>query len=78
MRNLMAFVALSSFAAASTAQQVPAPAPVSAPEPVKMVKKKVCERVDNEETTGSRLGSAPKVCKIITVPASEVKEERGR
>ena len=33
------------------------------------VKKVVCQRVDDEETTGSRLGSAPKVCKTILVPA---------
>jgi hypothetical protein len=34
-----------------------------------MVKKIICERVDVEETTGSRLGSAPKVCKTVEVPA---------
>lgn len=34
-----------------------------------MVSKKVCERVDNEETTGSRVGDAPKICKIVQVPA---------
>jgi hypothetical protein len=33
------------------------------------VKKVVCRRVIEEETTGSRLGSAPKVCKTIEVPA---------
>jgi hypothetical protein len=32
------------------------------------VKKVVCERVDVEETTGSRLGSAPKRCKTVEVP----------
>jgi len=46
-------------------------APAAQQEPVakpQMVKKVVCTRVDNEETTGSRLGSAPKVCKTVEVP----------
>lgn len=34
-----------------------------------MIKKTVCERVVIEETTGSRLGSAPKKCRTIEVPA---------
>ena len=34
------------------------------------VKKVVCQRVDVEETTGSRLGSAPKVCKTVEVPVA--------
>lgn len=33
------------------------------------VKKTVCRRVVEEETTGSRVGPAPKVCKTIEVPA---------
>lgn len=41
--------------------------PVQTPKP-QTVKKTVCQRVDDEETTGSRLGSAPKVCKTIEVP----------
>lgn len=41
-----------------------------------MEKKKVCERVDVEETTGSRLGAAPKKCRIIEVPVKESAGER--
>lgn len=80
MRKMLAFVAISSLAAAVGAQQSPPPPPgTDQPAQPKMIKKKVCERVDNEETTGSRLGSAPKVCKIVLVPApAETKEERGR
>jgi hypothetical protein len=33
------------------------------------VKKLVCQRVVIEETTGSRLGTAPKRCRMIDVPA---------
>ena len=47
----------------SPAAQAPA-----APKPA-TIKKVVCQRVDVEETTGSRLGSAPKVCRTIEVPA---------
>ena len=48
--------------ASATAQPAPAAA---AP----MVKKIVCQRVVVEETTGSRLGTAPKRCRTIDVPA---------
>src|SRR5436305_328321 len=37
------------------------------------VKKVVCQRVDVEETTGSRLGSAPKVCKTVDVAQTGVR-----
>lgn len=40
----------------------------AAPKP-QMIKKTVCRRVDDEENTGSRLGAAPKICKVIEVPA---------
>jgi len=41
------------------------------------VKKVVCERVDAEETTGSRLGSAPKRCKTVEVPVKNGESSRG-
>jgi hypothetical protein len=52
----------------AAAQTAPAtdPAPAAKPQTVKKV---VCQRADDEETTGSRLGSAPKICKAIEVPA---------
>jgi hypothetical protein len=51
------------------AQTAPAqPAPAAKPQTVKKV---VCQRIDDEETTGSRLGSAPKVCKTVEVPAPQ-------
>lgn len=56
------------------------PAPQAQPSPPakpKMVTKTICRRVDNEETTGSRLGSAPKVCTTVEVPARPDKGERG-
>lgn len=60
-------VATSVPAAAQTASQADQP---QAAKP-QTVKKKVCTRVDNEETTGSRLGSAPMVCKMVEVPAPQ-------
>lgn len=59
--------AMSVPAAAQTAPQPPASQPQAAKP--QTVKKVVCERVDVEETTGSRLGSAPKKCKTVEVPA---------
>ena len=68
---LVVFGAISAPAVAQNAPQMPAapPAPEAAPAKPKMVKKTVCHRVVIEETTGSRLGSAPKVCKTVEVPA---------
>ncbi|MEO7634346.1 MAG: hypothetical protein ABIS38_01715 [Sphingomicrobium sp.] len=71
-----ALIALTIFGAASgpaLAQTAPqAPAQEAAPAKPQMVKKTVCRRVVEEETTGSRLGSAPKVCKTVEVPAGSV------
>lgn len=64
-------------APAPTAAPVVAPIVAPAPKPQTM-KKVVCQRVDNEETTGSRLGSAPKVCKTVEVPVPASKGERGQ
>ena len=68
---LAVFSVMSSSAVAQTAPPVqPAPpAPEAAPAKPKMVKKTVCTRVVEEETTGSRLGTAPKRCKTVEVPA---------
>lgn len=71
-------------ASVPTLAQAPAPAATSAPgssatseAKPKMVKKTICRRVDVEETTGSRLGSAPKVCTTVEVPARPGQGERG-
>jgi hypothetical protein len=73
MRNCLALLAMIAVPAApAMAQTAPPPqqeAPASAKQ--KMVKKKVCERVNIEEETGSRLRAAPKVCKIVEVPAKD-------
>ena len=75
MRVCVSLLAAAGLAFPALAQQpapAPAPATTTAPAPAKpvMVKKVVCERVDVEETTGSRLGSAPKKCRTIEVPAN--------
>ena len=37
----------------------------------KTVTKVVCKRIEETQTTGSRLGSAQKVCKKVDVPVTE-------
>lgn len=81
-----AFVFLAAMSGPTLAQ-TPAPTTTSpsdgraveAPKP-QMIKKTVCRRVDVEQDTGSRIGSAPRVCKVIEVPApaaGSTKPERG-
>lgn len=59
--------------APGSATSAPAPAPKA-----KTVTRVICERVDVEQDTGSRLGSAPKKCRKVEVPAPETKAERGQ
>jgi hypothetical protein len=68
-KSLIALAIAGAMSAPALAQTAPAqqPAPVAKPQTVKKV---VCQRVDVEETTGSRLGSAPKVCKTVEVPVT--------
>lgn len=71
MRKLVGMAALLAMSAGPASGQLPAPAPAPQAAPAakpQTVKKTVCTRVDEEETTGSRLGSAPKKCKTIEVP----------
>ena len=66
-------------AQAPAATATPGSSEIAAPKP-QMIKKTVCRRVDDEENTGSRLGAAPKICKVIEVPApagGAPKPERG-
>ncbi|MGH6658792.1 MAG: hypothetical protein ACREBM_03955 [Sphingomicrobium sp.] len=77
MRLSVIVLALAGAASGSAlAQTPPQPAPTvhpGHPDPQaakpQTVKKTVCRRVIEEETTGSRVGPAPKVCKTIEVPA---------
>jgi len=68
MRKSLSALAILMLAASPVhAQTVP-----SGPEPAakaKTVKKTVCQRIEVEGETGSRLGSATRVCKTIEVPA---------
>jgi len=65
MRKFFAALAVVGILAApATARTTPQPAPS---EKAKTVTKVVCERANVEETTGSRLGSAPKVCQKVQV-----------
>lgn len=84
-KSLVALAVLGLFSSPATAQtapQPPAPAanvPPAAPAPAaNTVKKVVCHRVVIEETTGSRLGTAPKRCRTIEVPAGGNRSSGGR
>jgi hypothetical protein len=67
-KPLVALAIFSAMSVPAAAQTAPPANPAQSAKP-QTVKKVVCQRVDEEETTGSRLGSAPKVCKTIEVPA---------
>lgn len=75
MQKLLLMVAacgLSAPALAQTTPQQPAPAQANGTQTAqpKMVRKQVCEKVAVERSTGSRLNSTTRVCKIIEVPAT--------
>ena len=67
-KSLVALAIFSAMSVPATAQTAPPAGPTQSAKP-QTVKKVVCQRVDVEETTGSRLGSAPKTCKTVEVPA---------
>lgn len=69
MRKFLPLFAIFAVVAAPAAAQQSAAPQQPAAEKQKTVTKVVCERVRNEEVTGSRLGAAPKVCKKVQVPA---------
>jgi hypothetical protein len=65
-KSLVVLAIFGTMSVPATAQTAPsAPAQPAKPQTVKKV---VCHRVDVEQDTGSRLGSAPKVCKTVEVP----------
>lgn len=75
MHKLLLMVAacgLSVPALAQTTPQQPAPGQETAAQTAqpKMVQKQVCEKVAVERSTGSRLNSTTRICKIVEVPAS--------
>jgi hypothetical protein len=75
MQKLLLMVAAVGLSAApATAQTTPQQAPTNqtttpAPQP-KTVKKQVCERVEVERSTGSRLSSTTRICKMVEVPVT--------
>jgi hypothetical protein len=77
---LLTLAAFGMTAVPAFAQTTPPPAPgqTAATSKPKTVTKIVCERVRDEETTGSRVGSAPKVCKRVEVPADSAEAQKGK
>ena len=75
MRKFLPLFAVFAVVAVPAAAQESAAPQQPAAEKQKTVTKVVCERVRNEEVTGSRLGAAPKVCKKVQVPAKTEAEK---
>ena len=66
-KMVLTLVAVGLFAAPAMAQ-TQAPQPQAAPAPEKkIVKKVVCQKIEEDRTTGSRLGSTSKVCRTVKV-----------
>jgi hypothetical protein len=68
-KSLIVLAIFGTMSAPAATQTAPA-ANQAQPARPQTIKKVVCQRVDVEETTGSRLGSAPKVCKTVEVPVA--------
>ena len=71
--TLVAFGLLSSPVMAQTALPTDtetAPAPEQ-----KFVKKLVCQKIEEDRTTGSRLGSTSKVCRTVKVAIDDTKKD---
>lgn len=79
-KSLLILAAFGISAAPAFAQTTPPPSSdqTAAAAKPKMVTKIVCERVREEETTGSRVGSAPKICKKVEVPADSAEAQKGQ
>lgn len=77
MRNLLPLFVVITVAAAPAAAQTTSSQQPAGDKP-KTVTKLVCERVNTEATTGSRLGSAPKVCKKVEVPVEGAGKKSNR
>ena len=74
-KMMLTLVAVGLFAAPAMAQ-TQAPQPQAAPAPEKkFVKKLVCQKIEEDRTTGSRLGSTSKVCRTVKVPADSATKE---
>jgi hypothetical protein len=69
MRKLLIMCAVIGTASApALAQTTPPPAEQAPVAKQKTIKKVVCKRVEEDQETGSRLGSTSKICKTIEVP----------
>jgi hypothetical protein len=76
MLKLLPMFAILGFSAVpATAQTALSQVENAAPQKPKMVKKRVCQKVQDEAIIGSRLGSRSTVCKTIMVPAEPAPAE---
>ncbi len=72
--TLAAFGQLAAPAMAQTAAQAAGPEAAPAAEQ-KVVKKVVCQKIEEDRTTGSRLGSTSKVCRTVKVAVDSAAEK---
>lgn len=72
-KSLVVLAIIGTMSVPAAAQVAPATTNQVQPAKPQTVKKVICERIDVEETTGSRLGSAPKRCRTVEVPAPKAK-----
>lgn len=75
MQKLLLMVAACGLCAPAMAQTTPQQpealqANTAQTAPPKTVRKQVCQKVSDERSTGSRLGSTTRVCKIVEVPVA--------
>lgn len=78
MRKLLVGFAILGIAATPALSQANAPAdqaPVAKPQTVKKI---VCQRIEVEQSIGSRLNPTTKICKQVEVPAPVAKPEADR
>jgi len=73
---LVAFAVAAAPAIAQTAQ--PGQIEAAAAAEQKVVKKVVCQKIEEDRTTGSRLGSTGKVCKTVKVPVDSTARKNQR
>ena len=75
-RMLLSLAAFGLLASPAIAQaQAPGPHAHEAPAPEKkFVKKLVCQKIQEDRTTGSRLGSTSKVCRTVKVAVDDTKK----
>ena len=75
MRALLIAFVIAGTSASPAVAQTSADAE-QAPAKAEYVEKVVCQKVEEEQSTGSRLGSTTKICKTVKVPLAEADKDK--